>query len=164
LPGAKNTVTWGTMRDLDLEADCPGLLTGQYEIKSPRDTKYNCVAFAVGDTKHFWYDAGITGYYWPPGTPSADTLEGWIKVFADHGYQDAADDSLEPEYEKIAIYATHETPEHVARQKASGVWTSKMGRGHDIDHATLAALEGETMGKVIKIMKRRCQGGRRVLE
>lgn len=152
------------MRDLELEQDCPGLAETEYEIKSPRDPRYNCVAFAVGDTSQFWYEVGIRGYYWPPGTPSADTLEGWLKVFTDHGYTEADDDSLEPEYEKVAIYASPEGPEHVARQKASGVWTSKMGKGHDIEHAKLAALEGETMGTVVRIMKRRCRDGRRVLE
>lgn len=152
------------VRDLELEADCPGLADSAYEIKSPRDPKYNCVAFAIGDTSHFWYDADVSGYYWPPGAPSADTLAGWIKVFSDHGYTETDDASLEPEYEKVAIYATSDTPEHVARQKASGVWTSKMGKGHDIDHVTLAALEGEAMGRVVVVMRRRCRDGRRVLE
>lgn len=152
------------MRDYELEADCPNLLDAGYEIKSPRDPQYNCVAFAVGDTSKFWYDAYVNGYYWPPGTPSADTLQGWIKVFSDHGYGEADDDTLEPEYEKVAIYASADAPEHVARQKASGLWVSKMGKGVDIEHRTLAALEGATMGKVVKIMKRRCAGGKRVLE
>jgi hypothetical protein len=152
------------MRDPELEEDCPGLSTSPYEIKSARDPKYNCVAYAVGDTNQFWYDAYISGYYWPPGVPSADTLEGWIQVFTDHGYIETNDAGLEIEYERIAIYASAEGPEHVARQKASGVWTSKMGKGHDIDHVTLEALEGATMGKVIKIMKRPCKGGKRVLE
>src|SRR5258708_2643857 len=109
------------MRDLDLEEDFPGLASTPYEIKSPRDPAYNCVAFAVGDTANFWYDIDVRGYYWPPGAPSADTLEGWVKVFADHGYRESGDDSLEREFEKVAIYATDEAPEHVARQKASGV-------------------------------------------
>lgn len=39
-----------------------------------------------------------------------------------------------------------------------------MGKGHDIDHMTLAALEGEAMGRVVVVMKRRCKDGRRVLE
>ena len=152
------------MRDPELEEDCPGLADSAYEIKSPRDPKYNCVAFAVGDTSQFWYDAGVSGYYWPPGAPSADTIEGWTKVFADHGYSETDDASLQSEFEKVAIYATPDAPEHVARQKASGMWTSKMGKGHDIEHATLAALEGATMGTVVKIMRRACKDGRRVLE
>jgi hypothetical protein len=152
------------MRDPELEEDCPGLLHASYEITSPRDPQYNCIAFAVGDLTHFWYDAGVNGYYWPPKTPSADTLEGWVQVFYDHGYRETGDATLEAEFEKVAIYVSKGTPEHVARQKASGVWTSKMGPGHDIEHATLEALEGATMGTVAKIMKRKCKDGRRVLE
>ena len=138
----------------------------QYEIRSPRDPQYNCVAFAVGDLTHFWYDAKVKGYYWPPGAPSADSIDGWVKVFSLHGYTETTidDDGLELEFEKVAIYASAEGPEHVARQKSSGVWASKMGKGHDIDHPTLAALEGATMGTVVKIMKRSCKDGKRVLE
>src|ERR1035437_4994263 len=145
------------MRDLELEEDCPGLMTTPYEIRSAKDPRYNCVSFAVGDLAHYWYDAKVRGYYWPPGTPSADTLDGWLKVFSDHGYRETEDATLEPEYEKVAIYATPEAPEHAARQKASGVWTSKMGKGHDIEHPTLVALVGAIMGKVVKIMKRKCK-------
>ena len=39
----------------------------------------------------------------------------------------------------------------------------KWERGVDMDH-TLDSLEGRFCGKVVKIMKRKCQGGRRVLE
>ena len=152
------------MRDPELEEDCPGLSNSPYQITSERDSRYNCIAFAVGDLTNFWYDAGVNGYYWPPKTPSADTLEGWVTVFFDHGYRETDDATLEAEYEKVAIYTLKGIPEHVARQKASGTWTSKMGIGHDIEHATLASLEGATIGKVAKIMKRKCKDGRRVLE
>ncbi|MGA2883468.1 MAG: hypothetical protein ABSG13_31385 [Bryobacteraceae bacterium] len=152
------------MRAPELEAEFPGLLSTAYEVRSPHDPKYNCIAYAIGDMSHFWYDAKVKGYYWPPGEPSADTLDGWLKVFALHGYRETDDDALEPSYEKIAIYAGREGPEHVARQRGSGLWTSKMGKGRDIDHATLASLEGDSYGRVVKIMKRPCKEGKRVLE
>jgi hypothetical protein len=157
------------MRDLELEEDCPGLCESPYAIKSPRDPKYNCIAYAVGDLTQFWDDLGlppavrVKGYYWPPGAPSTGTLEGWIKVFEIHGYRETDDASLESEYEKIAIYASASGPEHVARQKASGVWTSKMGKSVDMEHF-IEALEGVFCGRVAKIMKRKCQDGKRVLE
>jgi hypothetical protein len=152
-------------RDRELEYDCPGLVSAGYSIKSADDPWYNCVAFAVGDLKNFWYDAKVSGYYWPRDCGSADTLEGWVEVFQLHGYQDAfLNDSFEPEFEKIAIYGSINHPEHVARQTASGTWVGKMGKGHDIEHPTLAAVESDINGNVIKIMKRRCKDGRRVLE
>jgi len=153
-------------RDRELEEECPGLREGRYSQTSPKDVSYNCVAWAVGDTRNWWYDvSNVKGYYWPPGVPSADTLEGWIRLFEIHSYSETDDPGLEPEYEKVAIYASADgTPQHVARQKGSGVWTSKMGKGIDIEHPTLESLEGELNGRVVKIMKRKCQGGKRVLE
>ena len=134
-----------------------------YVLTSPEDPRYNCVAFAVGDVSQFWYDIKINGYYWPTGARSADTIEGWVDVFEIHGYRETTDRSLESEFEKIAIYATGDEPQHVARQKASGLWTSKAGKGKDFEHE-LEALEGDFYGQVVKIMKRKCQGGKRVLE
>ena len=157
-------------RDLELEEDCSGLKGSDYKITSPKDPKYNCIAYAVGDLSQFWDDLGligatrIKGYYWPPGAPDTDTMEGWVKVFELHGYKETSDATLEVEYEKIAIYASAEGPEHVARQKASGAWTSKMGKGVDIEHPTLECLEGSLYGKIVKIMRRKCQNGKRVFE
>lgn len=158
-----------TDRDLELEEDCPGLRHSPYTLKSPRDPGYNCIAYAVGDLQNWWDDLGVpdsvrvNGYYWPPGIPNAGTVAGWIKVFEIHGYTATDDSSLEPEYEKVAIYGSDIGAEHVARQKASGVWVSKMGKGVDIEH-TLEGLQGDFPGTVIKIMKRKCQDGKRVLE
>jgi hypothetical protein len=134
-----------------------------YVLTSPKDPRYNCVAFAVGDLSQFWYDVNVNGYYWPPGARSADTIEGWTDVFEIHGYRETSDRSLDPDCEKIAIYASADGPEHVARQKASGMWTSKAGKGRDFEHE-LEWLEGSFYGKVAKIMKRKGQGGKRVLE
>jgi len=153
------------MRDPELEALFPGLTSTSYQVTSPDDPAYNCIAWALGDVTHFWYDAPVRGYYWPPGVKSADTISGWMEVFSVHGYQLSGDGSLEPEYEKVAIYVDADgAPSHVSRQKASGIWTSKLGKGEDIDHADLVALEGKEYGKVACIMKRSAPGGRRVRE
>jgi hypothetical protein len=157
------------MRDLELEDDCAGLRSSPYALKSPPHPKYNCIAYAVGDTNNFWDDLGVpdnvrvNGYYWPPGIPTAGTVAGWVKVFEIHGYTETEDGGLESEYEKVAIYGSAIGAEHVARQKASGIWVSKMGKGADIEH-TLYGLEGDFPGSVIKIMRRKCKDGKRVLE
>ena len=84
-------------------------------------------------------------------------------MFRLHGYIETDDYSLESQYEKIAIYITKtKSPQHVARQKASGLWTSKMGKGRDIEHE-LHMIEGELYGKAVIVMRRPC-AGKRVLE
>jgi hypothetical protein len=40
----------------------------EYELTSPRDATYNCIAFAAGDTARKWNPNMLLqpGYYWPP--------------------------------------------------------------------------------------------------
>ena len=79
-------------------------------------------------------------------------------AFSRNGYQPCQSDQLEPGYEKVAIYVDSTgTPTHMARQLSSGTWTSKLGRHEDIEHTTLAQLEGEgedTYGVAYQILKR----------
>jgi hypothetical protein len=43
---------------------------------------------------------------------------------------------------------------HAARSLPNGRWTSKLGNGEDIEHITLAVLEGDLYGKVRVFLKR----------
>lgn len=99
---------------------------------------------------------GVKGYYWPPGVARDDSLESWIRVFEIHGYRICENAGLEPDCEKVAIYGRPETnvPEHVARQKKSGVWVSKLGKGADIEHDKLEALNGDLYGVPLRFLKR----------
>jgi hypothetical protein len=152
---------------LELEQSFPGLITGSYKLTSPKAFGYNCVAWAVGDTKNFWDDFRIRGkrvkgYFWPEGI-SADTLEGWKAVFELHNYRECESESFEPEFEKVAIYIyPNGDPSHVARQIGSGKWSSKLGLSFDIEHETLDSLNGEEYGSVGVIMQRPCKDGKRV--
>lgn len=63
---------------------------------------------------------------------------------------------LEPNYEKLAIYAdSTNTPSHMVRQLSSGHWTSKLGELEDIQHLTLDQLSGSDYGRVVQILKRK---------
>lgn len=141
----------------ELEQDFPGLKAGEWSITSELDEGYNCVAFAVHDTQQFWDPGliGVRGYYWPPGGPRDDSLRSWISALEMNTYKVCADGALEPGIEKIAIYVDNNgLPQHVARQLADGAWTSKLGKGEDIRHDSLAGLEGELYGKVAVFMQR----------
>lgn len=103
---------------------------------------------------------GVRGYYWPDYAPQEDTLYSWTIVFEHHGYRICDGAELEEGIEKVAIYVNTADvrPAHVARQKACGKWTSKIGKGEDIEHDNLEGLEGDFFGKVMRVMGRPRQG------
>jgi hypothetical protein len=148
------------LRSAELEELWPGLATSEYSITSPQEPRPNCIGWALGDTTHFWEPGPPTvGYYWPPNAPQDDSLSSWIRVFELHGYRTCESAESEQGKEKIAIYLGLDgLPSHVARQKASGLWTSKLGKLEDIQHDTLEALVGNEYGSVAQIMERPREG------
>ena len=70
------------------------------------------------------------------------------------GFVPCADESLEPGFQKVALFADPAgMPTHAARQLASGHWTSKLGQAEDIEHE-LRALKGEIYGAATLFLKR----------
>jgi hypothetical protein len=61
---------------------------------------------------------------------------------------------LEPNFEKIALYAIGNIPTHAARQLGDGSWVSKLGALEDIQHAAFFELEGAAYGKVVCFLRR----------
>jgi hypothetical protein len=49
-----------------LEAVFPGLVGKEYQITSPRDEVYNCIAWAAGVTNDWWWPDKAGQGYWPP--------------------------------------------------------------------------------------------------
>lgn len=82
--------------------------------------------------------------YWPHGVPREETLSAFIAAFQTIGYETCEDASLEPSFQRIALYAdAQNTPRHVARQLPNGEWTSKIGQYEDIQHRALSSLTGD---------------------
>lgn len=133
----------------------PNLTDSKWVITSPEDYRYNCIAWAAGDTRNWWQPSTQKGFYWPHDNKQP-TLESYIKTFTIHGYSPCESDESEEGYEKVALYVDEfGMPSHAARQKESGAWTSKLGELEDVEHDTLHALEGDTgYGKVARILKR----------
>lgn len=125
---------------------------------SDEDYHYNCIAWAVGNTRTWWEPSGFRIHYWPPGVDMEYSLESYTKVYEIHGYEISETADLEDGFEKVAIYVDAlGIPSHAALQKESGAWTSKIGEYEDIEHDTLDGLEGKepAFGKVARILKRR---------
>jgi len=123
-------------------------------VRSPKDNKYNCVAFALGEDERPWWPSSQAGFYWPEGVPEEETLDAFIAAFATEGYVPCDGGAPESGYEKIVLYAlAGNNPKHAAKQLPNGKWISKLGLEEDIEH-TLPALDGPGYGTPVRFFKR----------
>ncbi|MBI3268727.1 MAG: hypothetical protein HYZ53_06875 [Planctomycetes bacterium] len=132
-----------------IEAWFPGLRVAGYRVTSPVDPAYNCVAWAADEVDRRWWPDDMGVYFWPAGVPRKATLDTFREAFAVRGFLPTADGTVETGIEKLAILADGwGRPTHVARQLASGGWTSKLGIHEDIEHGTLEPLQTDFYGTV----------------
>ena len=131
----------------------PNLTTTPYRITSPADTKYNCFAWAAGESHRWWEAHPDAGHYRPTG----QTIDWSVDVVTDAlrtlGYVLCNDGSLEGGVEKVVIYVLDSEPTHAARQLANGMWTSKLGAEDDLEH-TIDGLTGTEYGAPTVFLKR----------
>jgi hypothetical protein len=89
-----------------------------------------------------WFEPEM---FWPDGLPvplgNAD-LDCYLALFRSWGYEECDSHDLEEGFLKIAIFASGEEFEHVAKHLPSGAWSSKGGTLYDFRHGTLDALGG----------------------
>ena len=139
-----------------IEEIFPALAKGGFQVTSPVDKRYNCIAYAAGDTAKWWwpFPENVAEVYWPAGVQRAETLAAFRDALATVGFTECSTDDLEPHVEKIALFANKDSvPLHAARQRIDGRWVSKLGEREDIEHA-LRDLEGDAYGAVAMIMQR----------
>ncbi|MHC4478909.1 MAG: DUF7689 domain-containing protein [Planctomycetota bacterium] len=136
-----------------LMRDFPRLRKTPFQVTSPDDPSYNCVAWVLGDTKNWWEPDPWGEYYWPPGIPRNYALRTYQAMFESFGYSVANEDDLESGGNNVAIFAKLGHFKHVALQLDSERWTSKLGRDEDIEHP-LGGLVGELYGGVKIILKK----------
>lgn len=125
----------------------PRLQTETFAVTSPDTPRYNCIAWAAGDTTRWWWPPlpfTPGGSYWPAGAPTSDSLDTFVVVFRTLGYEVCASDDPVDGLEKVALYCRVDgSVTHAARQLPNGQWTSKCGRGWDISHLMLESLEAQ---------------------
>ena len=130
----------------------PGLRNSIVKIKSRKNKKYNCIAFAAEDKKNWWWPTGRG--YWPSGVSRTITLGAFTAAFQTMGYTVCGTELYEEGFVKIAIFVKDDgSPAHAARQLPNGRWISKCGRYKDIEH-DLNALCGQRYGHVHCYMKK----------
>lgn len=143
------------MTPSDIEHCFPEIARKGYQITSRRTPRYNCIAWAAGDTRRWWWPDPSPFAYWPPNIPRENLLQRFLEAFRTLGYEPCSSPELEPDVEKVALYVDNNgSPTHAARQLATGAWTSKLGREDDIEHKDLAGVEGQEYGHVVQVMKR----------
>jgi hypothetical protein len=133
------------------EASFPRLLPENHRLASPPTLDYNCIAWAAGDTENWWQP----GVHWPTAVPANEYGLGVLEeAFRAMGYEPCDDARLEAGFEKVALYGDKVLYTHAARQLPSGRWTSKLGKGEDIEHDTPDDVAGGSYGEVAMILKR----------
>ncbi len=132
------------------------LLESNFEITSPSDGRYNCVAWAAVDVRRWWWPREAPFSYWPSGCRRDESIAAFIDAFSTLGYELAASGDPEIDFEKVAIFASNEgVPTHMARQLANGTWTSKLGSLEDIEHSDLNGVSGMEYGRIVTFLRRK---------
>ena len=124
-------------------------------LTSPQTTLYNCIAWAY-EVIDRWYWPDVAGiYYWPENIKRTESLDCFIQLFENIGYELCDHGELEVNFQKVAIYVdNYGKPSHAARQLRNGLWTSKLGQSFDVTH-TIYSLSDGHYGNVSVFMKRK---------
>lgn len=128
-----------------------------FKITSPNTEEYNCISWAT--QKHVWYWPPLgkeleEDEYWPNSIDDDTQIETFIKAMMTENFTMCSNGDIEEGYTKIALYAKKGCCTHAARQLPNGLWTSKLGYWHDIQHSSPQSLEGDMYGKVYCYMKK----------
>lgn len=135
----------------EIKARFPAL-AATFQVKSEETRDYNCIGWAAGDTSRWWWP--LYPSYWPSEAAHEATLEAFVAAFATLGYAPCADGNLEEGVEKVVIYLRQGVPSHMARQLASGAWTSKLGDAWDIGHLLPTEVGGRIYGDAVQYLSR----------
>lgn len=128
-----------------------------FKITSPCTRYYNCISWATQKRVWYWPPLGKEleeDEYWPKGIDDDTRIETFIKAMMTEGFTLCLNDNVESNVIKIALYVKDGHCTHAARQLPNGLWTSKLGYYHDIQHSTPQSLEGDMYGTVHCYMKR----------
>jgi hypothetical protein len=129
----------------------PRLTPSNHRVTSPADPTYNCIAWAAGDSGHWWEPL----VYWPAAPNDAPySVDALISLFGSIGFR-REDPRDEASGEWVAVYSSADGfYTHAARRLSAGTWTSKLGTWEDIEHDTADAVAGGAYGEVATYLYR----------
>jgi hypothetical protein len=148
----KYTADYNEMNRASWKTSFPNL--GNYEVLAPstgrdpkKQTVYNCISHTLR-IYHRWE--------WP-----GKNVTDFDRLYGQAGYKRVRklDYSFDPAVEKIVLYAKVKADgtvecTHGAKQLADGTWTSKLGGGPLIRHATPVSVAGPSYGRPIAVYVR----------
>jgi hypothetical protein len=143
-----------------LEAKFPGLRGTKWRVTSPMASRYNCLAWAVGE-KHRRWDLHLP-HFWPQGVPKRRGIAYLVAAYRAVGFVDVPASQCQqydPTCDTVVLYELNGSWEHAARLLHNGMWSSKMGDLHDIQHPSPHCLQGIEYGTPFVYMKRRRHHG-----
>ena len=130
----------------------PNLYNEGCEVVDRPSVRYNCIAYAAGDTGQWWWPDEDN--HWPPWATRDERMDSLVEAFVGLGYERCDDSDPEDGYQKVALYGFQDQFEHAALQMPSGRWRSKMGQGPVIEHRNPESLAGGMYGNPTVYMRR----------
>jgi len=114
--------------------------------------RYNCIAFAFGDVKRWWWPDGAN--YWPLPIQSRDVAAEFERLLRHFAFMQVTDGSYKKDSHTIAVLYQDGEPLHACRQISENIWVSKMGRNFDIHHSPPGVLLGQKYGNHFSVFRR----------
>ena len=82
----------------DIEGCFPQIELAGYAVTSLPTPRYNCIAWAAGDTRKWWWPDPSPFAYWPLPILRENTPARFIEAFQTLGYEPYADAGLESDF------------------------------------------------------------------
>lgn len=139
-----------------IEAWCPRLKGTDWRITSRPAKRYNCIAWAAGDTQKRW-DLG-KGNHWPRGVEPKYRFACLVQAYIAVGFSvcsTAEGNEFDDAFETVVLYERSGAWEHAAKLLRNGMWSSKLGDFEDIEHPTPEAVGGTDYGEPLIYMRRK---------
>src|SRR6266436_2853677 len=131
------------VRIATIETWCPRLRGTNWRIASRPRKRYNCIAWAVGDTLQRW-DLG-KGNHWPQGVPQRYNFGCLVRAYIAAGFSVCTTTEgrvFDAAYETVVLFEKSGLWEHAAKLLKNGMWSSKLGDCEDIEHSTPESVGG----------------------
>jgi hypothetical protein len=161
--GYQAATSRAVLPELHLPQLFPKLAHSTWKIRGGPMGRYNCIAWAAGDTKRHWWPGVAPQSFWPNGDPTP-TLNNFIQAYSTLGYAPCnMDSSNDPSIKKITIYTKSnmamrlDEVQHASLQRITGVWSSKLGPWELVDHE-FDAVAGHVnceYGDIVQMMSRK---------